>query len=525
MWVGIKAEVFLMVVAIIAMDNVAYAATDFVYSDIYGTAWTIDNNTFIAESASVVIDNINVAASVFVSNAGTISGNINVCETCHLYIQNSGTINGEFYLENGAEITQVIRTNRDLTNLGLDSNYDILVNGTENISISGLINISGGVDRIVLDDAHLTLDNLNLRSSDFSTPVIELVGDVIIYLESISALNGRPILSNVHGDGRISVYTNNNNPLYAVSLCSENNNIYANMIRETDYAKILKNKIGVYINSLRLTIPDDKLLIALDTATDMDGVNNLISRSVRLNPINLMAPIHIFNSFERLDMGSITNKNVVGIAPIYIFSVDSYIYGAKGHISFTPYDGISLSASAYLGIAEYEDDINHFAADFYGANMGLDIENDDLIFRSMFGITIAKFDTGPVFDGNGSVYNPSGISVYAFGEIGRKLEILHGISVVGFIGASSDFDAVVHSGNTDTNAYVGADFTYKTKTADISYDYGLRVRARVGGEIEMVLRAHFWSPADQAGGDVQIGAIQNEFGKSYQIKFGAKINF
>lgn len=506
-------------------ENAAGMVADYIEGNKYGDKLSIGTDTFITDSAHLEFHNINIIQSVSITNAGVIDANINICDGCHVYIQNSGTINGAFNLGNRSEITQIIGANTDITYLGLNSHYNILVRGDDKISMSGLMSVAVSADKVILDDAVLVLDNLNLRNANFGEPVFELVGDVVIHLDSVAMLNGRPILSNVSGNGTVSVHVRDENPLFVINVRSDDGKVYADMVRNTDYVKILNNNTGAYLNFLREVSPNDKLLTALDGATDMNKLNNIISRSAILNPINLMRPIRIFNSFELLNSGVCHDESEISAAPIYIFSDDFNIYGANLGLSFAITDNTSVSATGYAGMMNFVNDIDDFDANIYGGNFGISYKNDKIIFDALVGFTSAKFYSEPVFNGKRVVSNPTGTSKYVFGEIGRRFKITNDISVVPFVGFNADYSAVADLHELDLNAHVGSDIVLYARTGDISYKYGFRTRAATNGEISCAFHINFWSDADDAGGDVQVGTIHDDFGTTYNIRFGAKANF
>jgi len=504
--------------------NIAAASVDHIDSDKYGALLTISNDVVVSASADVIVDNLNIVKSVSLENAGTIEAKINICDGCNVKIRNSGVINGSFNLGDGAKITQIVNGPDDITYLGLDSAYDVLVYGENKISLSGLMRISGAADNVVLDDANIILDNDDIVMFNRRGPDIEIVGDVVFYLNSVDEMNGRPILSNVHGDGRISVYTNDDNPLFAVSAYVDDGNVYATLRRETDYYKILKNKTGDFLNSLRTYLPNDNLLRVMDGATTMDELNDIMSRSVRLKPIKLMRPIRLFDSLETLNFVG-KDDGVISVMPIYMFSENFYMYGASVAVGMNLGDTINISANVYAGVMEYTDDINEFAANLYGANLGINYERNKFVFNNLVGATMTEFDSGPVLGGDNVIVNPHGNDLYFMSEFGRRYEMGPRFSIAPYLGIRGDFATVANSDDFDMAAYAAMDMAYETRTGDISYKYILRTRALTDGEIDFMASVEFWSDADNAGGEFGIGTVRNDGNTSYQLRFGAKFGF
>ena len=75
----------------------------------------------------------------------------------------------------------------------------------------------------------------------------------------------------------------------------------------------------------------------------------------------------------------------------------------------------------------------------------------------------------------------------------------------------------------DTN--IGTDITTTGGTDDFAYDYGVRVRASAHGDVGAALGVAFWSQADDAGVDMNVGIINSEFGPTYHASIGGRAIF
>ena len=109
-----------MCAAVSVVPDVADAAVDYIGSDIRGDVWNIENNTVIADSVVVDVNQVNVINSLVLTNAGTINGRVNVCDGCDVYVQNTGNINAMFDATgDNSSVIQLVRNNADLNPLGV----------------------------------------------------------------------------------------------------------------------------------------------------------------------------------------------------------------------------------------------------------------------------------------------------------------------------------------------------------------------------------------------------------------------
>lgn len=523
MWRG-KFATWVALFGIFRADAV-YAMFGYIDSDIYGTAITFDGNVAISENSTVAVGDIDIAGSLFINNRGMINADFNICDGCRLYIQNSGDISGRFNPGENAGVTQVIRGNADVTDIGLTDGFDILVYGAERVSLYGVMNIGAHADKIVLNDSSLVMDGNVLRLNGSGSPDIELSGDIVIYLNSIRDIGHDPILRNVSGDGAVYFRTPDSDALFAITSYIADGNVFARIVRETDYVKILGADPGAFINSLRGTTDDDGLLAALDRAETMSELRGVMSRSVRLNPINLMRPIRAFQSYEILTPHAVPELREISIMPSVAVGKDFYLYAAKLSASLRIVDGMVIGVSAYVGQGDVSDDINEFSASMFGAGIRADYNGGGMVARTVAGISFASFDSGPVYSDGDTIINPDGISFYAASDLGMRFDFDSGIYAVPFAGIITDVSHVANDGDFNFGARIGTDVGFASGGGDIRYDYTIRFTASSVGAVGVAVRMSFWSPWDGAGGDVELTAINDEYGISGQIAIHAKFEF
>lgn len=490
----------------------------------YGQKLDLLENTIVTENALVDVTNINIVNSIFVANSGELFGNINVADGRVLHIQNMGKVNANFRLGESSRIVQVVYTDKDFNSIGLNSGYDLLINNSESLSLSSVINFGATADKIIFYDSVLKFDGLMLlRRNNINETKIEIVGDVIVYANSVDEILNKPILSNVSGEGSVSFYVDNLDDMYVIKSYLSDENVYGKLVRETDYSKILKNKTGDFLDNLRNNTPDDKLFSALDGASDRTELENVMKNSVKLNPMNLMNPIRIFNSFQGLNISS--NDSDLDIEPIYMFSDDFYSYGINARLNFSLSDKMNITVSGYGARLEFSDYINEFSSCLYGASFRLNYDDALFMLDGVAGVTVAKFDVGAVFDGNNIENNPSGVSYYFTTNIGHAFNIIENLDFVPFVNIGFDYVSVMSLSDIDFVTGIGSDIKFKLNDFDIKYDYGLRFRILTSGQMSAAFRVNILSPFDRAGGNVEIATIYDEMGVSYNLRLGATIEF
>ena len=105
----------------------------------------IFNDTTVAESVSVY--NMSIMNSANIINNGIINGYVGVCYGCDVYLQNSGDINAVFDIPNSSKIVQVIHDSGDLNPISASNNFQVFVDGANQIAWNSLKDISRWADK------------------------------------------------------------------------------------------------------------------------------------------------------------------------------------------------------------------------------------------------------------------------------------------------------------------------------------------------------------------------------------------
>ena len=498
-----------------------FATTDIVTIQKSGDRY-MTNDTIIQPGGSFKDGTIYVQNSLNIINHGEITSDLNVCNNCNVYIENTGVYNASATLGTNATITQIIKNAPDittLTNIG-ENKYGVLVQDTENtLNWNTIKSATIGANKFVFDNAKLEMGYIDTISN------VGIKNNVFIYTHDVP-VGDKLLFTNVSGDGVVYVDSDNMNIMCALETYKTENNIFVRTVRSGDYGRILNNSSGRFLNFLRDKSPDDKLLNKLDKAKTMSELKHIMSESVRLNPIKLMQPIKTLYGHKMLEIMHIDDGATFGLMPYGVFSDDMVLYGVGPRISTKISDDLHLTISGYVSELEYSDDINEYGGMSYGA--GIDIVGNlsaDKFVRVYGDVGFSSFDTGLVLDSNGATKNPTGISGYVVGEFGHRFNVGE-YYVSPFVMTSSDYTEVLNDDDFGLYAGIGANAGFNIVIDGLRYDYAARSIVRSDGGVGVSLNMSVWSALDAAGADLSVGTFyDDQMGLSYSVSINGKFNF
>lgn len=464
---------------------------------------------------------INVDGILTVENAGTITSPINVSDGSSLYIENTGTFNGTVTLGNLSTITQIIKNDNDITRLtGIDSDYNVLIDSSETLNWNKIIDRTPGAEKYTFNNANLHMDTL------ITVDNVNVSNRVIVYTDVVPD-SDFVLFTNFFGDGTVNIVSNNLGSLYLLETYIGGSDMRVRVIRSTDYARVLNNDTGVFLNSLRQVSPDDALLGKLDAMTTLDDFNRIIERSVKIYPIKMMQSLRMLYAHKSLEIMHIAHDDGMGIMPNIILSNNLSTMGAEPYLNLNVSDDLHMKISGSISSLKYSDDINSYDAMSYGigADAIYSLPFDNFV-RVYGGANFSSFDAGLVFDGNGTVENPNGWSGYLVGEFGHNFNFYNKYYVSPFVMIGGDYATILNSDETNYYIGAGADAGFNFEFDGFRYDYALRAIGRTDGGVGAELNASIWSLADSAGAGLRGGVFYNNiFGVSYRIGLDVRFNF
>lgn len=488
---------------------------------------SLSENLIVTDTGKFKQTRTDIDSSISILNRGVINSDFYITGSNLVYVTNSGKINGVFNVVPDAKLVQIIQSNDDITNLSVNRNFSVLVRDANDISVTDVFNIATNADKLTFDNSTLVLNSpVHSVKTDNGPGVIEIIGNVVIKLNSANSIDySSPIFRKVSEVGHVYFDVLDIGPLYNAVSYFDDGDLYMKIIRETDYGRIFENGLGTFLNNLRRDMPDDKLLVAMDNAPDMDTLNSIMHDSVRLHPINLMRPVRRMHILDALDRWRYSDVSDIDGATDVMFS-DDMLIGRVG-ISMTGNVASNLYAASgvYLGKLIVTDDINDFTGNLYGANLNMHFDDGVIIGNLSGGIVWANFDVGPVFDGDATVFNPSGISGFIAMDAGTYLYREYDFTIVPFAGVITNYASVLNDSDTIALANFGLELNLSEYDFDILYDYGIRGGILTDGAYHVGAFAKFTAPDDDIGAQINATIIHDEFGFSYKASVSINMAF
>lgn len=510
-------KIFIFFIGIFLSAN-AFAES-YIDTVLGGSDYNIIENTIISKNSIIESNNLNIKNSLYLENYGNIYSNIYVDDGFELQLQNSGSITGDIHLGENSDLVQIIKNSDDINLLNADAPFSIIVQNDNWVSMSDLVGISESAENIMLDDAKIYLDYFGTLPKN-----IQLSGETVIRVNDINSALNNFYLTGVSTDGSITVLADGLNPLYSIQTIYDDDKIYLNLYRETDYQKILGIKNGSMVNSLRTSSLNNKLLASMDRAGSMSEIYEIMQKSIVFNPINLMKPIKTFNNFESVPFKNRRSQTVgLQLSPIYIVNNDMNMLVGKASLSISK-NNWKLLLSGYFGNFTQSDDINDFGGSFYGANIKWGFSSRKIFTDILLGYTGAAFKTSGVLNGDKMIQNPTGKSLY--GNIDTGIKMYFGdLYISPFAGFGANQTSVLNDEESDVYARIGGSAGFGFQDLGLRYDYGIFMSGQTDNIQSIGIKMDIWSFLDGAGGGMSYEILNNESGMHNKISANIKFVF
>ncbi|MBO5696398.1 MAG: hypothetical protein J6S06_02715, partial [Alphaproteobacteria bacterium] len=160
-----------------------------------------------------------------------------------------------------------------------------------------------------------------------------------------------------------------------------------------------------------------------------------------------------------------------------------------------------------------------------GGSLGLMFRDDKYLVRGKAGLTIAKFDLDAVFDGNKSVRNPVGNTLWAVTDFGRVYQVKSVMYFMPTVGVGANRIDILNDSRFNLMGRVGAEYGGVWNGVMVDYDLSVGGNIDSFGNLVGNIKLGFMSNMDRAGGGLTLGIVDNENGPSYQISVGARFVF
>lgn len=396
---------------------------------------------------------------------------------------------------------------------------DIVIIGSGNVNF----------DDINIDNMNITINNPIIVNnfSDWQNwnPLNVLYNSVaqlhIMNVDNI--LNGEKI-NHISVSDHVQITASTTDRLYAVQLEHVGNEIHMNIVRETNYENVFDDLRGSFLEGIRQKNPNNKMLFAMDRASNMSEINSIMNSSYHFNPIVLMNPIKTINRAAMNDMSMNKDNTGVGAGVNYITSDKIGSIGTRIYMN-NKYKDLYFNVGVNLNRFSYKDNLNEFDGFAYGLDVHAKYYFERFWFDGLLGINRAIFDVDDIYKDEVISSNPKGLSEYARFSVGYDYTKISDILISPFIGTMFQKSDVMGYGDTDINLHTGLMGEYNFVTDGIKYEYGAIIATDEKANWDIGMNIGFESVIDKAGAFIQVDAFKDEFGTNYKFAINAKTEF
>ena len=372
------------------------------------------------------------------------------------------------------------------------------------------------------------IDNSTIYINNFSdwqdwNAVVEFGTKVHLDIKNLSSKNNGEKLNLVTAEDEVKVTVKDTDNLYKINFRAAGNDLFLNLVRETDYKKVFKDGRGVFLENIRSSNPDNKMLYAMDRAATISGINSVMNSAYHFNPIILMNPVKTINRAELLNLLSPINAGA-GAEVDYIFSDKTNNYAGHFYIA-NEHKDLAFKVKLNFNSFSYRDDFN----DFDGTSYGIDVRAKQYVknfwFDGIFGINRSVFDADSIYMNGNAINDPKGMSEYARLSTGYDYKNFNDFVFSPFVGVLYQRVSVAELSDKDTNLNAGLMGRYNFTIDGIRYEYAMSVAIDEKAKLNLETNIGFVSVFDNAGTYVVAGAFRDDFGVNYKLSVNAKISF
>ena len=310
--------------------------------------------------------------------------------------------------------------------------------------------------------------------------------------------------------------------LHNTAFVTDDTGTYVKIVRETNYQKVFQNTSGDFLENIRSKRPNDKMLSAMDRATNMNEINSIMNSSYHFNPMILMNPVKTINRSKLLDVSM--EESGAGAKFNYITSNKLNDFGGRLYIG-NKYNDFHFNMGLNFDGFSYTDTFNEFDGFVYGADVKARQYFDNLWVDGLLGFNMAKFKAEDIYVNNNVNNNPNGNSQYFRFGVGYDYTKIKDFVVTPFIGFMSQRSNIIDSTDIKTNMLAGINGKYSFVMDGIRYEYDASISSDEKANWNVGLNVVFLSVSDNAGASFGINAFKDEFATNYKISVNAKILF
>lgn len=464
--------------------------------------------------------------TVYLYNSGHINANIDT-NGKNLFVYNSGTIDG-IINSDGGNVIQVIRSDKEIKDINMVDNQspDVVIENYDNFNFDNIDNINA--TSFTIKDSSVVIDDFN--DWQMCSENINLRGNVSLIINHVDTVNpGEVINYTVSGD-TISVQITDLDKMYKPELVVANGGIVLNIVRETNYdtifgdSDLIENKRNSSLEQIRNKHPNDRLLMALDGASDMNEINRLKSLSYRFNHDILLRPVKMMNNVLWANALKNDVNSGVGFVPYYIYSDKMNSVGGRVYVG-DEYDNLYFNVGVNINNVHYVDYVNDFSGMYYGLDMKTKQTFNRFWLGEIVGVSLTDLKAEYISAKGELKNNPKALSLYGDVASGYDFNVGKDVVLSPIVGASYQFYKVADVNDTDVFVHGGADVKYTFVVDSIKYEYSLYGGIASNGDVFANIKIGFLSISDNAGVSLDAGIFKDDFDYYYRYGLNAKVVF
>ncbi|MBQ7055330.1 MAG: hypothetical protein IJN91_00135 [Alphaproteobacteria bacterium] len=477
-----------------------------------GANLPISEDTVIASGAWVFTDKMTIEKSVVLENYGRIETDV-FLDSVNLYIKNYADFNSDFYLNDGANVFQIISDGDSFNLIDFNVDYGLVIDCVYGgLKFADVSDFAIGAQSVYIKDSILDFNGVAL--ADLRNLNLTLSGTIILKMDDLSEIYDDVLFDNVFGTAQIFLMSENKDNLFTEIAYLSGGKIYVEQRRETDYVKIFNNDTGRFLNNLRITGRYDNLINRLDAAQSLDEIDDIMSQSVLFDSNRLIHPVKILDALNKNQFV----RDRSGADAFALFAEDFDIYGLDLNYVMGDKDKALLYIVGQIATMRYLSELDSFDAMTYSFAAGANLSVwQGLSLNTKFGIGIIDFNVGDVLYAGKIYNNPVLKSGYALADFGYDFKLNNNWIFMPLVGM--EYNLYDMQGLTQKYLLYrgGAEVRYTYDIMGLQYDCGARFVANSDKEYVVAVNGKFWSVADMIGGGLEFAIVHRYDDFAYQV--------
>ncbi len=459
-------------------------------------------------------------------NNGTINGTLNTNGNI-LRVYNTGTISGGITSSiNSGEVRQMITSQSEITSINVVGvNHVVEVNyNNNNISFNDIKDLPSS--SFSLSGARVIIDDFSVWQSWGKN--VSLDGPVWLVINNKNTVvSGEAINNIVSGANEyLCVVITDLDSSDSIELTPSGQTKILKLVNvlNNDIAMGTGNDGDGPLEKIRQNNPNDKLVVAIDSANNENERRKIRKNSYRFNHDILLRPIKVINNFAMFNRLDDVNEMGLGMHVDYIMSDAINDFGGRIYFG-NNFDELYLNVGFNFNSFSYEDKLNDFSGKSYGLDIRAKQDIGPVWIDGLVGVTLVQYDADYITSKNKLSKDPFGTFEYAKIDVGHNFEVVPDVVLSPFAGVGVQQYNIADVSDFDLNIRSGVDLKYNTVMDGIKYEYVLSGAFDTNGDWFSSIKVGFWSITDKVGASLNASVYKNDIDYNYKLSFNAKTIF